>query len=122
MKLTNYKIYNIAQQLLESFQDSKQYLPIKLNFFIQKNKKNLAALAQGIEESRIEIIQHYGILNEETGNYTIPADKVKTANKEINDLFSIEQEVEISTVRIEDIPEDISLTTGQMEAIMFMID
>ena len=120
--MKNLDIYTIIQNLLESFQDSNQYLPIKLNFYIQKNKKILFELAQGIDENRMAIVQHYGTLDEKTGKYIVPLENVAAANKEIEDLLSIEQDVNILKVRFEDIPENISLTTGQMEAIMFMIE
>ena len=122
MKLTNITIYNLAKALIEVFKDSNQYLPIKLNFFIQKNKKTILDLASSIDESRISIIQHYGTLNGDSGEYIIPPENIAAANKELQDLFSLEQEANIHMVKIEDIPEDISLTTGQMEAIMFMIE
>jgi hypothetical protein len=120
--MKNLNIYTITQQLLESFKDSSQYLPIKLNFYLQKNKKIFLELAQGIDESRMAIAQHYGTLDPETGTYIVPLENVAAANKEIEDLFAIEQDVNILKVKFEDIPEDISLTTGQMEAIMFMIE
>jgi hypothetical protein len=122
MKFTNNEIYNLATRLNEMFQDTNQRLPIKLNFFLQKNKKTLLEFAQEIEESRMDILRTYGEIDEESGNLRIPEDKVAAANKEIIDLLSLEQEVAIKTVKFEDIPEDISLTTGQMEAIIFMID
>lgn len=122
MKFTNNEIYNLATRLNEMFQDANQRLPIKLNFFLQKNKKTLLEFAQEIEESRMEILRTYGEIDEETGNLHIAEDKVAAANKEIIDLLSLEQEVAIKTVKFENIPEDISLTTGQMEAIIFMID
>lgn len=122
MKFTNNEIYNLATRLNEMFQDANQRLPIKLNFFLQKNKKTLLEFAQEIEESRMEILRTYGEIDEESGNLRIPEDKIAAANKEIIDLLSLEQEVAIKTVQFEDIPEDISLTTGQMEAIIFMID
>ena len=122
MKLTNITIYNLAKTLIKVFQDSNQYLPIKLNFFIQRNKKTLLDLAQGIDEARLAILQHYGTYNPQTNEYTIPPESLNIVNKELEDLFTLEQEANIHMVRIEDIPEDISLTTGQMEAIMFMIE
>ena len=122
MKITNNEIYNLATRLNEVFTDAEQRLPIKLNFFLQKNKKMLVELAQEIEESRMNILRAYGEIDEESGNLHIAEDKIAAANKEIIDLLSIEQEVAIRTVKFEDIPEDISLTTGQMEAIIFMID
>lgn len=122
MKFINNEIYNLATRLNEMFQDANQRLPIKLNFFLQKNKKTLLEFAQEIEESRMDILRTYGEIDEESGNLRIPEDKIAAANKEIIDLLSLEQEVAIKTVKFEDIPEDISLTTGQMEAIIFMID
>lgn len=122
MKITNNEIYTLASRLNEMFQDANQRLPIKLNFFLQKNKKTLLTLAQEIEESRAEILRNYGTVNEENGNVHIEDDKIAAANKEIIDLLSLEQEVDIRTVKFEDLPEGISFTTGQMEALMFMID
>ena len=122
MKMTNMEIYNIAKGLMENFQDNSQYLPIKINFFIQRNKKTLFELAQIIDDSRVEIIKHYGTANEEDGTYIIPTESIPVANKEIEDLFNLEQEVSIAKINIESFPDDISLTTGQMEALLFMIE
>ena len=122
MKMTNLEIYNIAQGINEVFQDTTQYLPIKVNFYIQKNKALLTSLAQTIEMSRWDIIKNYGELDTENERYIIPAEKMEEAQKELSDLFSLEQEVEIYKVDIEKFPDDINLTTGQMEALMFMIN
>jgi hypothetical protein len=43
------------------------------------------------------------------------------AAKELEDLFNLEQEVNIYTVSIDHFGDDLSLTTGQMEALLFMI-
>lgn len=122
MKLTNNQIYNYAVELQKNFQDETQKLPVKINFYLQKNKNILLELAQDIEKSRTDIIQSYSVIDEETKQSIIPPDKFEEASKELEDLFSLEQEVQIYTVQIDAFPEDISFTTGQMEAIMFMID
>ena len=122
MVMKNFEIYEIAKALVEVFADSTQYLPIKVNFFIQKNKNTLISMAQDIETSRMEIIQNYGTPNEDGSQFMIDPDKIELASKELDDLFNIEQEVNIHKINIENFPEDISLTTGQMEALMFMID
>ena len=122
MKMTNYEIYNIAKVLSETFSGGEQYLPIKINFFIQKNKNTLMALAQDIDNSRIAIVQNYGVLNEETEMFEIPDEKIEAANQELVDLFNIEQEVDIHKIDIENLPDDLSLTTAQMEALMFMFN
>ena len=122
MILTNNNIYNYASNLIAAFNDNSQKLPIKINFCLQKNKKILLALAQDIEVARLEIGKTYGEYNEETQQYHIPAENMAIANQEMNDLFNIEQDVDILTIKYDSLNDDVMLTTAQMEAIMFMID
>lgn len=122
MKMTNNEIYTHATALAEAFQDGSQKLPIKVNFYLQKNKAALLALAQDIEKSRIEIAETYGTLNTETSQYVIPSEKMADAAKELEDLFNLEQEVQIYKINIDSLSDDLAMTTAQMEAIMFMID
>lgn len=122
MKLTNAQIYAYATALADVFQDATQKLPIKVNFYLQKNKNTLITLAQDIETARGEIIRQYGEPTEDGTQYIISKDKVEEAQRELNDLLSLEQEVNIYTINIDSLNDDITLTTGQMEAIMFMID
>lgn len=122
MKLTNNEIYNCATKLASEFKDTKQVLPVKINFYLQKNKKLLLELAQDIEQARMQIAQTYGKYNEETQNYSIDPERVAEANKELNDLFTLEQDVNICMINFANIDDNLSLTTGQMEAMMFMIE
>lgn len=118
--LTNEEIYLINQKLNSSFKQSNQYLPARINFYIQKNKKIIADLASVIEEARNTIILEFGSPDEE-GRVIISQDKVSEANKEIYDLFSIKQEINIDLISLESI-ENYSFTMDQMEALMFMIE
>ncbi len=122
MKLSNKIIYSYATKLLNAFQDNTQKLPIKLNFYLQKNKKMLVDLATEIESEREKIIKTYGKLDEEENGYIIPAEQIEVAQKELEDLLSLEQEVNIYSLKLEDIDSNICLTSAQMEALMFMID
>lgn len=122
MKLTNAQIYTYATALATAFQDTTQKLPIKVNFYLQKNKTTLTSLAQDIENARLDLIRANGELNEEGTSYRIPKEKVEEVQKELNDLFALEQDVNIYTISIDSLSDDLTLTTGQMEAIMFMID
>lgn len=122
MKITNNRIYQYAIALNEVFVDNTQRLPMKVNFYLQKNKKTLMDLAQDIESSRMEIINTYGEISEDGTQYIIPKEKVELAQKELEDLLNLEQEVQIYKINIDNLPDDIILTTGQMEAIMFMIE
>ncbi len=120
--MTNSEIYNIATVLGKAFEDEKQVLPVKVNFYMQKNRATLTTLAQEVEKARVEILQKYGTLNEETNQFEFSNEVAETVIKELNDLLSLEQEVNIYTVSIDSFGDDLSLTTGQMEALMFMID
>jgi predicted nucleic acid-binding Zn-ribbon protein len=122
MILTNNEIYTYTRQLMDAFQDGEQKLPIKINFYLQKNKNTLLALAQDIERSRLEIAQNFGELDETGTQYQIPAEKLAEASKELEDLFSLEQDVAIAKISVDSLSNDLTLTTAQMEAIMFMID
>ena len=118
--LTNNEIYNYANALAEHFSNQEVKFPIKVNFYLQKNQNELITLAQDIEKERVAIIEEFGVLNEETQQYSIPPEKINEASQKINDLFSLTQEIKIYKVDI-DAFGDIELTSGQMQALLFMI-
>lgn len=119
MKITNQEIYVLATQ--QEFEDFKSYIPAKANFAIQKNFTILAAAAQEIEKARVEVIKHYGILDEEDQQYTIPEESMEAANNELMELLSIEQDLDIRTIKIEDLGS-AEFTPAQMQVLMFMIE
>lgn len=119
MKLTNQKIYDAAMELASFHIEGK--LPIKINFFLQKNIQMLAAAAQEIEAARIGIAQEYGELNEDGNQYVVPPEKIALAQKEIIDLFNLEQDLNIHVFKLEDF-DNIELTYQQLSSIMFMIE
>jgi hypothetical protein len=47
---------------------------------------------------------------------------MEEASKELSDLFNLKQDVQIYTINIDSFGDDLTITTAQMEAIMFMID
>ena len=120
MKFTNQKIYQLAELISKNIQNLEIYIPAKANFFLQKNINAMAAAAQEIEKSRLEIAKHYGEVDEEKQIYDIPQEKIAEASKELEDLFSLEQEIEIKTFSIEALG-NAEFTPAQMQSIMFMI-
>ena len=119
MKMNNGMIYQCALTLNEALDDNDLPMPVAVIFSIEKNKQTLMAVAQDVEKYRMDIIKKYG--EEIDGNYNVPQDKIEIANKELQDLFSIEQEINIYKFNIEDLG-DIKLTSNQMNAILFMIE
>ena len=121
MTLTNKEIYEYTINLNKEFSNSMQ-LPIKINFYLQKNKKLLLELAQDIEESRLNIIKKFGKYDEEIKDYIIPDENYLVAAAEMEDLLNLEQNISLYKINIADFDEKLILSTKQMEALMFMIE
>lgn len=119
--MKNTQIYNLANSLSKAFQNCDLYIPAKINFAIQKNMSTLLALAQEIEQRKIDIGKHYGVLTEDGTKYDVPQDKIPEASQELEDLFAIEQDVDIRKIKLDDL-DNISFTPAQMQALMFMIE
>lgn len=119
MKLTNQKIYDATIQLASFHIEGK--LPVRINFFLQKNIQTIAAAGQEIEEARINIAREFGQLNEEGTQFIVPPEKMADAQKEINDLFNLEQDLNIHVFSLDDF-DGVELTYQQLSAIMFMIE
>jgi hypothetical protein len=119
--MKNSEIYTIASKLFEAFHDNEQKFPVKMNFFLQKNKRALLSLAQEIEEARMNIAQTYGI-DSGDGNFSIPSENISKAQEELDQLFNIEQDVNIIKISYNDLDPNMELTAAQMDALMFMIE
>jgi hypothetical protein len=120
IKLTNAEIFSMALTLKELCENPDFVLPIKANFYLQKNKNTLLALAQEIEQSRNSVFEKYGTLNEEQTGYNFTEDVIAVANNELNDLLSLEQDIDFYLINLDDFKE-IKLNSHQMNALMLMI-
>ena len=121
MTLKNSEIYNYANALAQEFGQQEVKLPLKVNFYLQKNLKELVALAQDIEQQRVSIASEYGTLNEETQQYEIPSENIDSASRKLNELFNLTQDVKIYKVKL-DAFGDTDISNAQMQALLFMID
>lgn len=118
--LTNNEIYGIAMALLENgISQLDISLPVKVNFYLQKNVTAILEMAKDIEATRNEILQKYGTQTEE-GNYSFEDDKLEIANQELVDLFSLQQEVPVYEISLEAF-DGVELTSKQVQAITYMI-
>lgn len=121
MTLKNSEIYNYANALAQEFSQQEVKLPLKVNFYLQKNLKELIALAQDIEQQRVAIAQEYGTLNEETQQYEIPPENINSATRKLDELFNLTQDVKIYKVKL-DAFGDTNISNSQMQALLIMID
>lgn len=120
MNLQNNLIYKQAR-LLQTFNTCNMKLPIKINFYLQKNIQLIAQAATEIENARLLIAQQYGTINDEGTGFNIPSENIEIVNKELNDLLNLEQDLNIHIFKLSDF-DNIELTYQQMSAIMFMIE
>lgn len=120
--MTNAEIFNLATNLLEAFENiATLSLPVKVHFYFQKNMTSVIEMAQELEKERNKILEKYGTLDEETQSYKFEADEAEKVNKDISDLFSLEQEVKVHIIPMEWV-EDLEFTAKQVNAFSFMLD
>ena len=118
MKLKNKEIYQHAIKLKDFSFDL--YIPVKIGFFLQKNITTILTEANAVEEAKINVGKRLGELNAEGTQYHIPQDKMELATQEVNDLFEIEQDLDIHIFSLSDF-EGIELPFSQLQTIAFMI-
>jgi hypothetical protein len=122
--MSNIEIYNIATALSELFNDmvtKEMKLPVKVNFYFQKNMNALVAMAQELDQEKNNIVLKYGTVDAEDPNkVNLSPDVLDDANKELADLFALEQEVAVNVIEL-DWFDGIEMTPQQLAAITFMI-
>ena len=110
----------LSKEILENAKDVE--LPTKVNFYLQKNIKTFLTAAQDIEEAQLKIGKKYGEYNSEKEAYIITdSEKLSIAQKEMEDLLSVDQVLEVYFITLADL-QDTKLTIAQMNAMLFMID
>jgi hypothetical protein len=120
MKFSNNQIYEYGQKLT-IFSNNNSKMPVRINFYLQKNIQIITQAAEEIERTRLSLAAQYGTINETQTGYDIPNEYIETINRELNDLFSLEQELNIHQFKLEDF-DSIELTYQELSAIMFMIE
>ena len=120
MLLNNNRIYEYGQKL-SVFNSCNIKMPVRINFYLQKNIQLIQQAAEEIEKMRLNLGAQYGTINMDQTGYDIPSENLAEVNRELNDLFNLEQDLNIHKFKLSDF-DGIELTYQQMSAIMFMID
>ena len=120
MILKNNDIYTYGSNLA-IFNECDVKMPVRINFYLQKNIQLIRAAAEEIETARFSIGAQYGTLSEDGAGYQIPAEDIGMANQELEDLFALEQELNLHIFKLSDF-DGIELTYQQMSAIIFMVE
>ena len=120
MKITNQKIYEYATKLAV-FNNCNVKMPVRINFHLQKNIQLIQQAAEEIEKTRLNLLQQYGVLNDEQNGYNIPEENIMIINSELSDLLLIEQDLPIHIFKLDNF-DGIDLDFQKMSAIIFMIE
>lgn len=116
---TNLEIFEMASQL-KQIDFKNNYIPVGINFYIQKNIKEIAAAAQVVETARAAIVSQYGT-SEDGSHFSFEGENMEKASKELNELQSIKQEIDIEIIPLSKLL-NLEITTEQLQAILFMIE
>jgi len=127
-KITNFQLANSMKPLAELL---KMPLPVKTAFRLNVNRKKLASLIETYEEARKKIADEH-VLKDEAGT-PIPAINPETKeeikghfavdtefHKLLTELLNIENEVEISLIKIDDLG-NIELKTTDLAILDWLI-
>ena len=120
MRLTNNQIYEYGQKLA-IFANNNLKMPVRINFYLQKNIQLITRTAEEVETARLGLAAQYGEPNETNTGFDIPTENIQIINKELSNLFSLEQDLNIHVFKLKDF-DGIELTYQQMSAIIFMIE
>lgn len=118
--MKNKQIYIIAERL-SGLDFDNIILPIRINFYLQKNIRAIKAAYEEIEQARLFIGKQFGTPNAQGTGYDVLPENIPIAQSELNDLFNLEQELNIHMFKLEDFNK-INLTPEQLSAIIFMIE
>ena len=118
--MTNKQIYEYSQKLT-IFTDCNLKLPVRISFYLQKNIQLIQQATDDIDRARLGIGAKFGTPNAQGTGYDIPPENIQFANRELNELFELEQDLNIHIFKLEDF-EGVDLTYQELSAIMFMIE
>lgn len=117
MKKTNNELFIMLRKL--NGIDSTANFSVKVSYKIIKNRMKIADALRPFEETRDEIITKY---SNGKGSITSADPGYADAVKDIDTIGNEPVDVEgIETISIDDLPTDVNVPFGTMDAISFMI-
>lgn len=125
MKLSNERILRDIPKLSEII---KKQLPVKVSYAIAKNIAKIEAELNVYDKEREKLIEKYSVKDEqgktivdENNQIKIREENITDWNRDIKELLSIENEVDIHKFSI-DALEGYSMTPAELMIIDYMIE
>lgn len=125
MKLSNDKILNDAKRLGEIAQ---KQLPVKVSYAIAKNIAKIESELGIYNKERQKLIDQYSqkddkeqVLADEKGNIKLKEENIEAWNKDMKELLSIENDIDIHKFSINALDGHI-MTPAELMLIDYMIE
>ena len=109
------KVYSGIQELI----DSKVPLNIKTGYLLAKNKRLLEPFAEAVEEQQLKLYKKYG--HEEKDGIKVENKDVPALQRELKELFDIENIINISKIPIQNF-EDNTVDVGILEKLIPILE
>jgi len=106
-----YEVKNMKEPLTKLIEKE---IPVKAAFRLNNLIKEFDIHLTTIEDYRVQLINKYGVKNEETGDIQVPPKKMKDFMKEINGLLNEDVTIEFKPLNINLFGEDLTLTTKDL--------
>ena len=129
MKLTlsNERIVNTINALSKL---NNAQLPIKVAYAISKNVNKIESELKVYNTEKAKLVNKYGEKDKEgklkvgeNGNVSLKEEHIEDYNRDIKELLSIENEMDIHMIKLDDLlNSDYNISPSELSAIDFMIE
>lgn len=127
LKLSNEKIINTINVLGKL---NNAQLPIKVAYAISKNINKIESELKVYNTEKEKLIDRYAKKDEEGklkadeyGNVNIKEEHIEEWNKDVKELLSIENEIDIHIIQLDNLlNSDYNISPAELTAIDFMIE
>lgn len=127
LNLSNERIVNTINVLGKL---NNAQLPIKVAYAISKNVNKIESELKAYNAEKAKLIDKYAVKDkegklkaDEYGNVNIKEEHIEDWNRDIKELLSIENEVDIHMIQLDNLlNSDYSISPSELSAIDFMIE
>lgn len=127
LNLSNERIVNTINVLAEL---NNAKLPVKVAYAITKNINKINTELKAYNEEKAKLIDKYSekdeegkLKTDEIGNVTLKEEHIEDWNRDIKELLSIENEVDIHMIQLDDLlNSNYNISPAELSVIDFMIN
>lgn len=127
LNLSNERIVNTINALVKL---NNTQLPIKVAYAISKNVNKIESELKVYNTEKAKLVNKYGEKDKEgklkvgeNGNVSLKEEHIEDYNRDIKELLSIENEMDIHMIKLDDLlNSDYNISPSELSAIDFMIE